>query len=318
MTLRPSPWGTGNIAPGPKVERGSREVRLRITLIHNPTAGEGEPSADTLMDMLRAEGHSIHYRHSKDPALEQALKWPADLIVAAGGDGAVSRVLKQLPEDAPPLAILPLGTANNIARSLGIEGAHDALIAGWPGAEAGVLDVGRVSSMDGTRLVVEGIGIGAFAAAMRKLDDISGPRSKQIAQARRAIAKAVAKKKPRPVEIEVDGRGARLDVILAEITNIRRIGPGIDLVPGADAGDGQAELAYLLPGQRDAMVRWLEAEDWSEPPPLECVRGREITVLRAHKRLRVDDDLDVAVASLPLTLDMGHRKVSILRPAASA
>lgn len=291
------------------------EVRLRITLIHNPTAGEGEPDAERLLDLLRTEGHSVHYRNSKDPALEQALRWPADLIVAAGGDGAVSRVLKQLPDDAPPLALLPLGTANNIARSLGIEGPFHKMIAGWPAAEIGWLDVGRASSMDGTRLVVEGIGIGAFAAAMRKLDDISGPRRKQIVMARKGIRKAVDRKKPRTLDIEVDGRHARLDVILAEITNIRRIGPGIDLVPEADAGDGKAELVYLLPERRDEMVDWLKAEDWRAPPPLECLRGREITILRAHKRLRVDDDLDVAVASLPLTLDMGHRKVGILLPA---
>lgn len=289
---------------------------MRITLIHNPTAGERELSAETLMDMLRAEGHSVHYRDSKDPALEQALRWPADLIVAAGGDGAVSRVLKQLPEEAPPLAILPLGTANNIARSLGIGGSHEALIASWPEAPKGWLDIGEVSSLDGSRMVVEGIGIGAFAAAMRKLDDISGPRRKQLATARKAIAKSVAKKKPRSLEIEVDGRQARMDVILAEITNIRRVGPGIDLVPGADMGDGQAELVYLLPQDRDDMVTWLENEDWALPPPLQCLRGKEITVLRAHKRLRVDDDLDVAVASLPLTLKMGQRRVSILLPAA--
>ncbi len=133
--------------------------------------------------------------------------------------------------------------------------------------------------------------------------------------ARKGIRKAVDRKKPRTLDIEVDSRHARLDVILAEITNIRRIGPGIDLVPEADAGDGKAELVYLLPERRDEMVDWLKTEDWRAPPPLECLRGREITILRAHKRLRVDDDLDVAVASLPLTLDMGHRKVGILLPA---
>ena len=150
---------------------------MRITLIHNPNAGEGATDAESLIEAIRAAGHSVHYRNSKDPALEQALRWPADLIVAAGGDGAVSRVLKQLPEDAPPLTILPLGTANNIAASLGIEGPRERLIAGWDGSPTRRMDIGMVYSADGERLVVEGIGIGAVAAAMRKLDDISGPPS---------------------------------------------------------------------------------------------------------------------------------------------
>lgn len=303
---------TGNRAVSLLVERDIPEVRLRITLIHNPTAGEGEPDADSLIEAIRAAGHSVHYRNSKDPALEQALRWPADLIVAAGGDGAVSRVLKQLPEDAPPLTILPLGTANNIAASLGIEGTRERLIAGWDGSPTRRMDIGMVYSADGERLVVEGIGIGAVAAAMRKLDDISGPRRSQISRARKGIRKAVARKKPRSLELDVDGGRGRFDVIFAEITNIRRIGPRIDMAPSADPGDGQAELIFLLPERRKEMAAWLEAEDWSAAPPLECLRGREITILRAHKRLRVDDDLDVPISSLPLTLDMGRRSATVL------
>lgn len=287
---------------------------MRVTLIHNSGAGDGVSDPHELIDLLRERGHSVHYRSSKDPALAQALTWPADLIVTAGGDGTVSKVLKQLSADAPPVGILPLGTANNIAVSLGICGAHDALIEGWENAKVGHIDIGTVDSADGIRSVVEGIGIGAFAAAMRKLDDITGPPEEQIARARTAIVRAMETKKPRTVELDVDGRRAALDVIFAEITNISRIGPKINLAPWAEPNDGKAEVVYATEEKREALVNWLKEGDWGVRPPVECLSGREITVLTAHKRLRVDDDLDVPIAALPLTLDMSGRRATILLP----
>ncbi len=287
---------------------------MRVTLIHNATAGNADQGAETLVELLREHGHSVHYRSSKDPTLAQALTWPADLIAAAGGDGTVSKVLKQLPEDAPPVAILPLGTANNIAMSLGIRGACEDLVPGWTEGRVGRFDIGSVESSDGTRSVVEGIGIGAFAAAMRTLDDISGPTETQLETALKTITKAMKRKKPRSIEIEVDGKSAVLDVLFAEITNISRIGPKINLVPWAEPGDGKIEVVYALEEQREAMVEWLTHADWGIRPPVECLRGEQVTILRAHKRLRVDDDLDVSISALPLTLEMGRTHARMLLP----
>lgn len=53
--------------------------------------------------------------------LESVLE-STDVIVAAGGDGTVSTAARAVAGRDIPVAILPLGTANNIARSLGIEG----------------------------------------------------------------------------------------------------------------------------------------------------------------------------------------------------
>jgi NAD kinase len=54
-----------------------------------------------------------------DLDLSEAVK-EVELIVVAGGDGTISSVLKELKFEHPPIAILPLGTGNNLARELGM------------------------------------------------------------------------------------------------------------------------------------------------------------------------------------------------------
>jgi hypothetical protein len=80
---------------------------MRITLIHNPSAGEGNSSADELMEWLADAGFDTRYQSTSEDGWESVLKKPAEFIIAAGGDGTVTKVATALPPDAL-LAILPL------------------------------------------------------------------------------------------------------------------------------------------------------------------------------------------------------------------
>ena len=54
---------------------------------------------------------------------KEALAQAEGLVVVAGGDGTVGKVIAQMPDRGVPVAILPLGSANNIARSFNVAGA---------------------------------------------------------------------------------------------------------------------------------------------------------------------------------------------------
>jgi diacylglycerol kinase (ATP) len=95
---------------------------MRITLVHNPNAGSGDLTATRLRSLLDGEGHTVNLLSGKVRDLAAELAAEADLVVVAGGDGTVSKVLTALLGRDVPLALLPSGTANNIARSLGITG----------------------------------------------------------------------------------------------------------------------------------------------------------------------------------------------------
>src|SRR5437867_12508655 len=92
---------------------------MRITLIHNPKACNAKHSKRQLMAPMAKAGHHATYQSTKEPGLKKALNKPTDLVLAAGGDGTTAKVASRLVDSGIPLSVLPLGTANNLARALG-------------------------------------------------------------------------------------------------------------------------------------------------------------------------------------------------------
>ncbi|NEO25965.1 MAG: methylglyoxal synthase [Kamptonema sp. SIO4C4] len=102
-------------------------ARTRIAhLIFNPVSGQGNAEADlTLIQDLLSPHFHLH-THQTTPEqtaqhlAEEAVKAEADLIIASGGDGTVSKVAGVLLETDIPLGIIPRGTANAFANAMGI------------------------------------------------------------------------------------------------------------------------------------------------------------------------------------------------------
>ena len=93
-----------------------------VTLIHNPKAGDQDESGKSLRKLLEGAGYEVRYHSAKEDGWKQALKKDADLVAIAGGDGTVGRVARRMAGRGIPLAVLPSGTANNIARSASTSG----------------------------------------------------------------------------------------------------------------------------------------------------------------------------------------------------
>ena len=102
-------------------------------LILNGKSTDNLPLREAIM-LLREEGMTIHVRvtwEKGDAAryVEEARKLGVATVIAGGGDGTINEVSTPLiqceGDDIPALGILPLGTANDFATSVGIPEALD-------------------------------------------------------------------------------------------------------------------------------------------------------------------------------------------------
>lgn len=66
------------------------------------------------------DAHAVEEPEQLEPTLKKALSAKPDLVILGGGDGTISGLVDFLTGTGAALAVLPLGTANSFARSLGI------------------------------------------------------------------------------------------------------------------------------------------------------------------------------------------------------
>lgn len=259
---------------------------MRVTLIHNPTAGSEQPSADALVGWLRAAGYDVRYASSKKRAYVDALADPGDLVVAAGGDGTVTKIATRLVGRDVPLAILPLGTSNNIASTLGVSGPAEDIVRALPAAERRWLDIGVARAPWGEARFVESAGVGLFAAMLQHAESEAGPGNgndageDRLALSVRGTRRALDRQPARDYRIEADGVDLSGRHVLVAAMNIKRIGSTLELAPSADPADGMLDLVMLGDEDRPALESFLERrlDDPDVRFPMEARRVRVVRI----------------------------------------
>lgn len=130
-------------------QSGKRATTRRALLVSSPHAGNAA-RAGQLTTQLERLGITVARTipvGELDHAQPQGALWRAqgyDLVVAAGGDGTVGAVASHLTGSSLPMAILPLGTANDVARSLYLPMDIDEACVAIAGALPMDIDVGQV------------------------------------------------------------------------------------------------------------------------------------------------------------------------------
>jgi diacylglycerol kinase (ATP) len=148
---------------------------MRTVLIINPTSGVSllaethhdipESNEEIILSALRTYGIEPEVWHTTleytgEGMAKKAADEHVDLVIAAGGDGTVHAVARGLIKRETTLAIIPMGTMNNLAHSLGIPLPLEAACAIIAKGETRAIDVGIINEQ--TFLEVAGIGIEAL------------------------------------------------------------------------------------------------------------------------------------------------------------
>jgi diacylglycerol kinase family enzyme len=281
---------------------------VRISLIHNPTAGDGQ-DIDEVVKLLTEAGHEVRHRSSKGD-WKKLLQDPGDVVVAAGGDGTVRKVALAAVDHELPFAALPIGTANNIAKTLGLVGDARELVRSWDGTDGVPIDIGEVKATAGSRRFVEGVGGGWIAGLLERAAEVEDEfrlLGRETDRAMHMLSDLLRDAHPVEWRIVADGTDLSGKFLAVEILNIRFVGPNVPLAPDADASDGLLDIVLVTDADRDGILDYLDQRlnlASGIMPPLRTARARLVGLTAPPGSLiHVDDrewpekrDLDEPVA----------------------
>ena len=285
-----------------------------LYLIHNPVAGWLKRNKlARLLKMLREKGYRFHLRateragHAESLASELSSN-DADIIVVAGGDGTICEVANGVRPDHPPLAFLPLGTANVLAWEIGIGPNPKRALRAIETGEVRTIYPGLV---DGRKfLLMASAGIDARVVATAH-----GPLKKTFGQLGFVIAalKEIATRQSDPIVADVDGVTVKADLIV--VTRAKRYGGPFVIAPEADLTE--PGLWVIAPKRRGrlALLRYGIALVFGKLAYLDDVlvtKAEAVTFTGpAGHPVQVDGD---AYTQIPATVTASQEEIKLVYP----
>jgi diacylglycerol kinase (ATP) len=221
----------------------------KTCIILNPAAGKARDVEDVVARLSRVPNGEIRISSKPGSAARfasAALRKGFDLVVAAGGDGTLNEVVNGIGENLGDarLGLIPLGTGNDFARTLGvpddIEAAIDLIVIG----ETREVDLVRVTS-DEVRYFVN-VSAGGFSGLV---DEKLTPKMKKtwgpLAYLRGAAA-ALSELRAYRTTLALDNsEGLTLDLYNVVVANGRYIAGGRMIAPEASIDDGLLDVVLI-------------------------------------------------------------------------
>ena len=229
----------------------------QIALLTNPTAGKGRAGRvrDAAMPLLHGAGwrvRSIAGRNA-DEASDLARKAVADgvdALVVCGGDGLVHLAIQAVAGTDVPLGILPAGTGNDAARSVGIPlkdpAAAVARLLAWQPRR---IDLAR----SGDRWFMAVLAAGFDAVVNERANRMTWPRG----QMRYNLATIAELRTFEPLhyELDLDGEQLQLEAMLVAVANGPSFGGGLRIAEGASMDDGLLDVVVIGPMSKPELIR---------------------------------------------------------------
>lgn len=277
-----------------------------LALLPNPAAGSGrnDRTVAAVAARLRSAGFAVRELVGVDAAASARLAREAvgvgvDGLVVCGGDGMVNLAAQALAGTSVPLGIVPMGTGNDTARSLGLP-VKDPL------AAADVVVAGRTRAIDlarsGDRYFVTVLAAGFDAAVNERANEMTWPKGNlKYSLAILAVLKAF---RPITYTLDLDGETRTVEGMLVSVGNGDSMGGGLRVTHGAELDDGLLDVVlFTSVPRRELLTTYpkLFSGGHTRHPAYQRHRVRRVTVAAPGVVAYADGE---RFGALPLTVEV--------------
>jgi YegS/Rv2252/BmrU family lipid kinase len=289
------------------------KAALSVLVVVNAHASRAEAALPALSSWFaeKCRAHITLTAAKDEFARELAARGKdADLIVLGGGDGTISKALPELLELKRPFAVLPLGTANDFARTIGVP--SDPMQAAEVALDGRKhrIDVGLVN--DRPYLNVASVGI---ASKVVKQQSKELKRRWRVFAYAFALMQATRSLNPFFARLELDGKPAWSGFLYqASIGNGRFHGGGLTVADEAAIDDGKLDLYLVYPGRFWQLLASLLHLKFGlkKPDVLQHLSATEVRMWTDRPR-SIDADGELA-AETPATFRVCREALTVMIP----
>lgn len=289
---------------------------MRIHIIINPVAGVEE----SILPIINAAFHKKQIDwtvsvttefHSAYELAKKALKQKYDLIVAYGGDGTVMEVSQALFKSKTPMAILPGGSANVMAKELGIPTTtKDAVELIAKKHTIREVDMGMLNN----KPFLIRINIGLMADIVKET-----PRKSKLKFGQLAYTPALVKHTTNPnivkYTIRADGERFNEEGVCMVIANSGNVGlPGTSLVPSIRTDDGKLDLIIIKNTDFSGLTELAKTTLLNKKPEENIVHKKvKHAIITVHPQQSIIHD-DIVVKAKKLNIRIIPKAIRIVTP----
>ncbi|MFH7028624.1 MAG: lipid kinase [Heteroscytonema crispum UTEX LB 1556] len=258
----------------------------RALLLVNRHSRQGQQRLSEAMRYLNELGFDLieesceHPKHL--PALIQRYKHEVDLVIVGGGDGTLNAVVDGLVGTKLPLGILPLGTANDLARTLGIPNSLPEACKIIANGQLRRIDLGWVNGKHFFNVASLGLSVKITQRLTKEVKRRWGI----LAYAATAL-QVIWESRPFSAEIRLNGKSIKVKTVQIAVGNGRYYGGGMAVVHDATIDDQRLDLYSLEIRHWWQIIPLLPAMRGGRhinSPNVRALRGQEIEVYTRKPR----------------------------------
>ncbi len=218
---------------------------MKLLFVINPGSGAGQKDWETVInDFFNAKQETIEFFRLQQDANNKDLLASAiescnpDRVVAAGGDGTVKLAAEVLMGKSIPLAIIPAGSANGMAKELEIPLDPAAALELAIGGKARPIDM--IYTNDEYCIHLSDLGLNA-----KMLEHFEQFDTRGFIGYGRALLKMLGRHQFMRVTVVANNKIYKRKVVMAVIANASKYGTGAIINPDGNPGDGEFEVVLV-------------------------------------------------------------------------